>query len=574
MFQSFAVFGPIATLDMSVFAQVSSLLVLPFAHEDLAIILGGYIIVNKLMPATLVALSIYGGIVASDFALYGIGAAARYVPWLSRYAVDDRVRRFGDKLKHNVFGLVALCRVVPGIVFVAFVACGWARVSLWRFTAASLIVSAIYLPLMLYLVIVFGDALDDNIGFWAWPILFLAFAATGFARKRIFGLRKTAEPDSEADTILTESCHGMPPLSRADRKVARAERIPPALFYLPLVFNWIRLGIRHRSLTLPTAANPTIFTGGMWGESKSSYFLDVALPERKWIADFVVVKRNAGAALAADIERANNARADAGLGFPLIAKPDIGWHGHGVQRIDTPAALENYFAGFPENTTLMLQRYVPFAGEAAVLYARLPGEDRGRVISLTLRYFPQVVGDGVSTVRQLIASDPRAQWKAALHLGVDPTHRGLDRFDLDRVATAGEVVRIALIGNQRAGALYRDGRRHITAALDTCFDEIARGMTEFHYGRFDLRFETVEGLMRGENFAILEINGIGGEAIDCWDPRLPVTEVYRRLAEQQRLLFLIGDRNRARGFQPTSAGDFVSSLFRQNKLIRRYPASA
>ena len=29
---------------------------------------------------------------------------------------------------------------------------------------------------------------------------------------------------------------------------------------------------------------------------------------------------------------------------------------------------------------------------------------------------------------QLIASDPRAQWKAALHLGVDPTHRGLDRF--------------------------------------------------------------------------------------------------------------------------------------------------
>ena len=99
-------------------------------------------------------------------------------------------------------------------------------------------------------------------------------------------------------------------------------------------------------------------------------------------------------------------------------------------------------------------------------------------------------------------------------------------------------------------------------------------MTEFHYGRFDLRFETVDGLMRGEDFAILEINGIGGEAIDCWDPRLPVTEVYRRLAEQQRLLFLIGDRNRARGFRPTPTGDFVGSLFRQNKLIRRYPASA
>ena len=54
----------------------------------------------------------------------------------------------------------------------------------------------------------------------------------------------------------------MPTLSRADRKVAAAERIPPALFYLPLIFNWIRLSLRHRSLTLSTAANPNIFTGG------------------------------------------------------------------------------------------------------------------------------------------------------------------------------------------------------------------------------------------------------------------------------------------------------------------------
>ena len=93
---------------MSGLAKVTSLLVLPFAHEDLAIILGGYIIVNQLMPTTLVAVSIYGGMVASDFALYGLGAAARRLPWLTRYAVDERVRRFGETLKRNVFGLV-LC---------------------------------------------------------------------------------------------------------------------------------------------------------------------------------------------------------------------------------------------------------------------------------------------------------------------------------------------------------------------------------------------------------------------------------------------------------------------------------
>jgi membrane protein DedA with SNARE-associated domain len=575
LFQSITALGHIAALDLSGFAKVTSLLVLPFAHEDLAIILGGYIIVNELMPASLVGLSIYGGMVASDFALYGIGAAARYVPWLNRFAVDARVRRFGDALKHNVFGLVLLCRVVPGVVFVAFVACGWARVSLVRFTAASLIVSALYLPLMLYLVIVFGDALDDKLGVWAWPLLFAAIGATSFARKRVFAFRDAAEPEAAADAVLPQSCFGMPPLARADRKVARAERIPPLLFYLPLVMNWIRLGLRHRSLTLPTAANPTIFTGGMWGESKSSYFLDVKPSERQWIADFVVLQREAGTRnLRADVERAAQALEGAGLDFPLIAKPDIGWHGHGVRRIDDQAQLTDYIAHFPQAIPLMLQRYVPHFGEAAVLYARLPDEPAGRILSLTFRYFPHVLGNGRATLRQLIGSDERAQWKSALHLGIDPTHRGVDPIDLDRIPERGEVVRIALIGNQRAGALYRDGRRHITKALEERFDGIARSMTEFHYGRFDLRFGTVEGLMRGEDFSIVEINGIGGEAIDCWDPRLAVGEVYRRLTEQQRLLFLIGRANRARGFRPTGIGDFVGSLIRQTQLIRRYPASA
>ncbi|MBI1201559.1 MAG: ATP-grasp domain-containing protein [Rhodopseudomonas sp.] len=578
MFQSIIALGHFVTIDLSGATKITSLMVLPFAHEDLAIILGGYIIVNDLMPATWVALSIYGGIVASDFALYGLGAAARTVPWLSRYAVDDRVRRVGEKLQRNVFGLVALCRVVPGVVFVAFVACGWARVSLWRFAIASFIISALYLPLMLYLVIVFGDALDDHIGFWAWPMLFVAIAATSYARKRIFAYRdgpdRETSDSGDTDTALPNNSFGMPPLSRADRKVAKAERIPPALFYLPLVINWLWLGLRHRCLTLPTAANPKIFAGGMWGETKSSYFSDVAPDQRKWIAGYIAFERPVGACEpVAETEQAMARLAEAGLDFPLIAKPDIGWHGHGVRRIDDRAQLEDYIAKFPDGNTMVLQHYVPYPAEAAVLYARLPGEAKGRVLSLTLRYFPHVIGNGKLTVRELIARDPRAHWKQSLHLGVDPTHRGVDMVDLDRVPERGEVVRIALIGNQRAGALYRDGHRYITPAMEARFDAIACSMTEFHYGRFDLRFETIEGLMRGEDFSIVEINGIGGEAIDCWDPHFGVRAVYRKLVAQQRLLFQIGEGNRARGFQPTKVGEFLSSLLKQGQLIRRYPAS-
>jgi len=166
--------------EYSWLAQFLSLWVLPFAHEDLAIILGGYIVVNKLMPVGLVMATIYCGMVASDFALYGIGAGARRLPWLNRLAVNERVRGFGDLLKRNLFGLFAVCRVVPGAVFIAFIACGWTRVSLLRFTVASLVVSALYLPLMLYLVVFFGNALDDHAGFWTWPFLLSVLVAIGF----------------------------------------------------------------------------------------------------------------------------------------------------------------------------------------------------------------------------------------------------------------------------------------------------------------------------------------------------------------------------------------------------------
>jgi membrane protein DedA with SNARE-associated domain len=180
-------------LDYSWLAKFVSLLVLPFADEDFAIILGGYIVVNQLMPAGLVAICIYVGMVASDFALYSIGVGARRTAWLRRLAVNDRVSSFAETLKRNVFEVVALCRVVPGLEFVAIVACGWTRVPLGRFTLASLVLSALYLPIMLYLVVMFGDAMDDHAGLWTWPFMLVAVAIIGFVRNRIFNFGNRAQ---------------------------------------------------------------------------------------------------------------------------------------------------------------------------------------------------------------------------------------------------------------------------------------------------------------------------------------------------------------------------------------------
>jgi membrane protein DedA with SNARE-associated domain len=217
-----------ADISTSWLAKFGSLLVLPLANENLAIVTGAYIVVNDLMPVSLVTLGIYGGMVASDIALYGIGVGARRVPWLSRYAIGDRVLQFAEVLKRNLFGLVAICRLVPGAVFVVFVACGWSRVSFARFTLATLAISALYLPIMLYLVVVFGDALDDRAGLWTWPLMFIALLAAGLMRRRVFAFRDfkvTAQPEPDE----TPAGGHRRPRSTLSRKTASGAGVPPGL---------------------------------------------------------------------------------------------------------------------------------------------------------------------------------------------------------------------------------------------------------------------------------------------------------------------------------------------------------
>jgi hypothetical protein len=424
---------------------------------------------------------------------------------------------------------------------------------------------------------VFGDALDDHMGLWAWPFLLAALGLGAFARQRILAFRGVTGSSEEAGGARPLDGSGiavLPSLAGLPRRVARAERIPPSLFRIPLVLHWIMLGLRHRSLTLPSAVNPNMSTGGMFGQSKSECLLAVSAACRAAVADFVVLRRRADAStLGLDQARALGLMADAGLAFPVVAKPDIGSHGFGVRLIEDAAALGRYLEKFPAGAKLMLQRWVPFAGEADILLARLPGEG-ARIASLTLRYFPHVVGDGAATLRELIGRDPRARWRSRIHLGLDQSHLGCERGALDGVPARGEIVRLAMIGSQRAGALCRDAGADVTPALERKVAAIVQGLPEFHYGRLNVRFGSIDKLRRGEDLAIVDINGIGSEAVDAWDPSLSVTAAYRRMFARQRMLFEIGAANRARGFEPTEIGEFVGCLVQQTDLIHRYPASS
>ena len=132
---------------------------------------------------------------------------------------------------------------------------------------------------------------------------------------------------------------------------SRLEFLPGWFVYLPVIVQWIALGLWHRDLSLPTAANPRIRTGGLCGERKTE-ILDIAGPTaRPWIAPYTTVTTGTS-----DLARAISALAAAGIDLPVVLKPDIGCNGTGVRLIRSMARLADTLADYPRSIDLVLQR--------------------------------------------------------------------------------------------------------------------------------------------------------------------------------------------------------------------------
>ena len=98
-------------------------------------------------------------------------------------------------------------------------------------------------------------------------------------------------------------------------------------------------------------------------------------------------------------------------------------------------------------------------------------------------------------------------------------------------------------------------------------------MGAFHLGRFDVRYDSLAALRRGEGFRIIEVNGAGSEAVQAWDPKYTLRQGYAMVFAKQRLIFRLGAVMRGRGHRPIGPRGLARLHRRQQALIRRYPPS-
>lgn len=253
--------------------------------------------------------------------------------------------------------------------------------------------------------------------------------------------------------------------------------------------------------------------------------------------------------------------AEHGLEFPVVLKPDAGQRGSGVAVIRSDQALKAYLdrSAF----TALIQEYVPGC-EFGLFYYRHPDRPRGRLFSITEKRMPQVVGDGRSTVEQLILRDRRAV-RMADHYLRQQLHQ------LERVPPAGEQIALVELGTHCLGAIFLDGSGIATEDLLDKVDRISRGYAGFFFGRYDVRVPDVATLQRGTGFKIIELNGVTSEATHIYDPRVGLVEAYRTLFEQWSIAFEIGRLNRRAGHAPARLGDLLALAREYRATSRTHP---
>lgn len=374
--------------------------------------------------------------------------------------------------------------------------------------------------------------------------------------------RVSKQPISEEAAHVPE---GMPALDLGGRAFSFFEFWPTWLMYIPVAVQCLLLGIRYRSVSLPLIANPAVPLSGMVGVPKSTILKLAGETANQSILPWIVFEAG-GDAPSVQRERAEAAMAAAGLSFPVVGKPDIGCRGAGVKLLRDSAALESCLEGFPPGGALMLQRLSDFEAEAGVFYVRDPVSEQGRITSLTLKYTPYVVGDGVRTLAELVAADPRAG-------GVPHLYEERNAGHWHEVIPAGIPWRLVFPASHCRGAIFRDGGHLVTTELARALDRIFDDIPGFYYGRLDIKFRDVASLQAGRGLQIVEINGASSESIHIWDRRTEYLDAVKTLLQQYRTLFKLGAAQKKRGCKPPGLWPLYKAWRHELQLVKRYPAN-
>ena len=530
-------------------AQATLLGLLTFLQEDVPTVSAALLAATGSLPWQIGLLGCFLGIWIGDALLYlmarGVGRPLLRRPWAKRFFDPAAVARSEQWFARKGVWLLLGSRFLPGTRLPTYLAAGFLRLPFGQFLLITGVAVAAWTVGIFLLAQTIGPGLLGWLHRWtgAWAVVLLAAAL-------IIAIRLSTKLARKNFRRRVAATFG---------RGTRWEFWPAWLFYIPVAANYLRLSIRYRGFTLPTAANPGMFSGGIVGESKFLTLQELHATSPDFTAQaFLIEDPNPAGRFTSLQQVAHQHRLD----YPMILKPDVGQRGVGVKLIRTPDQAAQYLRD--TQCSVIAQRYVPGPYELGIFYYRFPHESRGHLFAITEKIFPAIVGDGQHTLEELVWNDERARLIAEKYL---------KRFHERRkeVLPAGKTLKLVEAGNHAQGCIFRDGAHLWSETLERRIDEISQRLQGFFIGRYDIRYSSEDDLRAGRGFHIIELNGAASEATNIYDARNSLLTAYRGLFRQWDLVFAIGAANRRTGSRPTNVSLLWRKWRKTTALIATYP---
>ena len=328
-------------------------------------------------------------------------------------------------------------------------------------------------------------------------------------------------------------------------KLINWEHWPSSMFYVPNLPYAFYLAIRAKHSAFFSAANPSIKSSGNGTESK---FDVIQLVPEKYRPKTVFVKANRDFInILSNIEKAK-------ISFPLIAKPDVGFRGLLVQKINSKNELKNYLEKYPID--IIIQEFLNHKSECGIFYHRNPNSEKGKITSITLKRFLSVIGNGKSTLKELILADNRA--KLYFNLFTE-----IHKEKMSSIPKKEEVIKLTAIGNHSKGTQFISGNHLISEKLEDTFNDFSKNIKGWFYGRVDVKYDNFKDLENGKDFKVLEINGILAEPTHIYDAEnYNYFQALKAIRTHWKSLFDIATTNHKEYNIPyKSSREFIDEMF-------------
>lgn len=246
--------------------------------------------------------------------------------------------------------------------------------------------------------------------------------------------------------------------------------------------------------------------------------------------------------------------------FPLIAKPNIGMQGKGVKKIKNTDELLKY----AEVCTVdfLVQELSPYQYEVGIFYHRMPGSAKGTVTGIVAKEPMKVLGNGVSTLYQLICEVPR------YILQMNQLQQIFGE-GLQRVLRDGEELILAPYGNHARGSKFLDWTDKADDTFINNIDKVCQRINGFYYGRLDVMYNNWSDLQNGTHFHIIELNGAGGDPTHIYDPKHSIFFAWKEIIRHWFILYSISKANHRNGAAYMSYKEGAAMFKTNSELVKK-----